>query len=115
VSGGLVAGLALLGLALSRAWTLDAGLMVALGIGFYMIHNSYQTQVTEVVPDARASAIALHAFSFFIGQALGVALFGAGIATLGWIASLIVAAAVATVLGVVSAWVLVWGPQPRAR
>ena len=115
VTGGIVAGLALAALALSGRWVLDAGLMIALGIAFYMIHNSYQTQVTEVVPDARASAIALHAFSFFIGQALGVALFGAGIAALGWAASLTVAALVATALGLVSAWVLVWGPQPRAR
>ena len=93
----------------------DAALMVALGIAFYMIHNSYQTQVTEVVPDARASAIAFHAFSFFIGQALGVALFGLGIGAMGWTASLLVAATAAGVLGTVSAWVLVWGPQPRPR
>jgi predicted MFS family arabinose efflux permease len=115
VGGGIVAGFALAGLAVSGGWVLDAALMVALGLAFYMIHNSYQTQVTEVVPDARASAIALHAFSFFVGQAFGVALFGAGIGALGWTASLMVAAVVATALGLASAWVLVWGPQPRAR
>jgi predicted MFS family arabinose efflux permease len=107
--------LAFLGLAVSHGWVVDAALMVALGIAFYMIHNSYQTQVTEVVPDARASAIAFHAFSFFIGQALGVALFGLGIAALGWTASLTVAAVAAAALGLASAWVLVWGPQPRPR
>ena len=42
-----------------------------MGLGFYMLHNSFQTQVTEVAPRARASAVALHAFSFFSGQALG--------------------------------------------
>jgi predicted MFS family arabinose efflux permease len=115
VSGGVMAGLAFLGLAVSHGWVVDAALMVALGIAFYMIHNSYQTQVTEVVPDARASAIAFHAFSFFIGQALGVALFGLGIAALGWTASLMIAAVAAAALGLASAWVLVWGPQPRPR
>ena len=45
--------------------------MVVLGLGFYMLHNSFQTQVTEIAPTARASAVALHAFSFFVGQALG--------------------------------------------
>ncbi|MFL5182425.1 MAG: MFS transporter [Microvirga sp.] len=115
VSGGCAAGAALLGLAFGQGWILEAALMVALGTAFYMIHNSYQTQVTEVVPDARASAIAFHAFSFFIGQALGVALFGAGIGTLGWTASLTIAAATAVALGAVSAWVLVWGPQPPRR
>ncbi|HZY22271.1 MAG TPA: MFS transporter [Beijerinckiaceae bacterium] len=115
VSGGCAAGAALLGLAFGQGWILEAALMVALGTAFYMIHNSYQTQVTEVVPDARASAIAFHAFSFFIGQALGVALFGAGIGTLGWTASLTIAAVTAVALGAVSAWVLVWGPQPPRR
>jgi predicted MFS family arabinose efflux permease len=115
VSGGCAAGAALLGLAFGHGWVLEAVLMVALGTAFYMIHNSYQTQVTEVVPDARASAIAFHAFSFFIGQALGVALFGAGIGTLGWTASLTIAAATAVALGAVSAWILVWGPQPGRR
>jgi predicted MFS family arabinose efflux permease len=115
VIGGVAAGAAFLGLALGHGWVVDAVLMVALGTAFYMIHNSYQTQVTEVVPDARASAIAFHAFSFFIGQALGVALFGAGIGTLGWTASLTIAAATAVALGAVSAWILVWGPQPGRR
>jgi predicted MFS family arabinose efflux permease len=115
VSGGCAAGAALLGLAFGQGWILEAALMVALGTAFYMIHNSYQTQVTEVVPDARASAIAFHAFSFFIGQALGVALFGAGIGALGWAASLMIAAIAAVALGAVSAWVLVWGPQPPRR
>jgi len=115
VIGGVAAGAAFLGLALGHGWVVDAVLMVALGTAFYMIHNSYQTQVTEVVPDARASAIAFHAFSFFIGQALGVALFGAGIGTLGWTASLTIAAATAVALGAVSAWILVWGPQPARR
>jgi predicted MFS family arabinose efflux permease len=115
VSGGVTAGLAFVGLSLGFGWIVDAVLMVALGLAFYMIHNSYQTQVTEVVPDARASAIAFHAFSFFIGQALGVALFGLGIGALGWTASLIAAAVAALALGLVSAWVLVWGPQPRPR
>ncbi len=36
-----------------------------------MLHNSFQTQVTEVAPQARGSAVALHAFSFFSGQQSG--------------------------------------------
>ena len=50
--------------------------MFVTGIGFYMLHNSFQTQMTEVVPDARASAVSLHAFGFFIGQAIGPVVFG---------------------------------------
>lgn len=113
--GGAIAGLSLAGLGLGLGWIADAGLMVALGMAFYMIHNSYQTQVTEVVPDARGSAIALHAFSFFVGQALGAVLYGIGIGALGWMATLILAAAVAAALGLASASVLVWNPHPRPR
>ena len=55
----------------------------ALGLGFYTLHNSFQTQVTEVAPQARGSAVALHAFSFFCGQALGPVSVGFGLTRLG--------------------------------
>jgi putative Mn2+ efflux pump MntP len=62
-----------------------AGLL--LGLGFYMVHNSIQTRVTEVAPEARGSAVALHAFHFYVGQSLGPVavgvasgLFGPGVA-----------------------------------
>lgn len=47
-----------------------------LGVGMYMVHNSIQTRVTEVAPHARGSAVALHAFHFFVGQTIGPVLFG---------------------------------------
>lgn len=115
VTGGALGAVSLVGLSVGHGWSLEAALMGVLGIGFYMLHNSYQTQATEVVPDARASTIALHAFSFFVGQAIGVVLFGAGIAAIGWTATIIVAAFVALALGIASASVLVWNPHPRPR
>ena len=52
-----------------------------------MVHNTIQTRVTEVAPEARGSAVALHAFHFYVGQSLGPVavgaasgLFGAGAA-----------------------------------
>jgi predicted MFS family arabinose efflux permease len=58
-----------------------AGLFIAggvlLGLGFFMLHNSMQTRVTEVAPQSRASAVALHAFHFFLGQATGPIVVGA--------------------------------------
>jgi predicted MFS family arabinose efflux permease len=47
-----------------------------IGLGFFMLHNSIQTRVTEVAPGARGSAVALHAFCYFLGQAVGPAVFG---------------------------------------
>ncbi|MBU8537153.1 MFS transporter [Falsiroseomonas tokyonensis] len=79
-------GLAGIGLGLQAvapvAAVLVAGCLL-LGLGFYMMHSSIQTRVTEVAPMARGSAVALHAFSFFLGQSLGPAAMGAGRAGLG--------------------------------
>lgn len=53
-----------------------AALLFAAGFGFYMLHNSLQTQATELSPVARASGVSLLAFSFFAGQGLGPLVFG---------------------------------------
>ena len=49
---------------------------LVLGTGMFMIHNSIQTRVTELAPHARGTAVALHAFHFFLGQTAGPAVFG---------------------------------------
>jgi hypothetical protein len=41
-----------------------------------MIHSAIQNRLTEVSPQARGSAVALHAFGFFLGQSLGPVLLG---------------------------------------
>ncbi|MFE1602039.1 MFS transporter [Methylobacterium sp. ID0610] len=103
MAGGAVSGAALLTVGLAGAWQIDAAALVALGLGFYMLHNTFQVQVTEVAPEARASAVALHAFSFFCGQALGVAVLGAGLAALGQLGALALCAVLILVLGLVTA------------
>jgi predicted MFS family arabinose efflux permease len=99
--GGALAALGLVGLALAPAAWLAVGSCVILGLGFYMIHTSIQTRVTEVAPGARGSAVALHAFSFFLGQSLGPVAMGGGRAVLGAEAALLAAAAGLLVL---AAW-----------
>ena len=74
-----------------------------MGLGFYMLHNTFQVQVTEVAPTARASAVALHAFSFFCGQALGVAILGGALQGLGQLTALSLCAVVIAGLGIVTA------------
>jgi MFS transporter, YNFM family, putative membrane transport protein len=44
------------------------------GLGFYMLHNTLQTNATQMAPEARGLAISLFAFSLFTGQSVGVAL-----------------------------------------
>jgi predicted MFS family arabinose efflux permease len=98
--GGALGGLALLGLALAPGWGIFAGSALCLGVGFYMIHNSIQTRVTEVAPAARGSAVALHAFSFFAGQSLGPVIYGLGFGSLGVVATLTLSGVGVLLLGV---------------
>ncbi len=44
------------------------------GLGFYMLHNTLQTQATQMAPEARGSAVTLFACMLFFGQSAGVLL-----------------------------------------
>jgi len=99
--GGASAAAALLCFALAPAFAVMALGGFLLGMGFYMIHNSIQTRVTEVAPRARASAVSLHAFSFFTGQSLGPVLCGAGSNVIGIETTLAIAAVGIAALGIV--------------
>ena len=44
------------------------------GLGFYMLHNTLQTQATQMAPHARGSAVTLFAGMLFFGQSAGVLL-----------------------------------------
>ena len=91
--GGGMASLGIAGLALLPVVTALAATCLLLGLGFYMIHSAIQTRVTELVPQARGSAVALHAFCFFLGQSLGPVALGLGWALIGPTPSLLLAAA----------------------
>ncbi|HEY8611160.1 MAG TPA: MFS transporter [Roseomonas sp.] len=80
--------------------------MFAIGLGYFTMHNSLQMRVTEIAPRARGSAVALHAFSFFVGQSLGPLLFGALLAQMGAVAALLVSGAAMLTLGLVLSRVL---------
>ncbi|WP_112663365.1 MFS transporter [Microvirga flavescens] len=114
-AGGLFAAAALVIMGFGADWKVDALAMLLMGLGFYMLHNTFQAQVTEVAPQARASAVALHAFSFFGGQALGVVVMGVGLRSIGLTASTMIAALVIASLGLTAAYVLSRPAQPRAR
>lgn len=82
-AGGVIAASGLAGVGLDVAWTGQMGFMAVLGFGFFLLHNSVQTEVTELAPSARASSFSLHAFSFFLGQALGPIVYGLSIPAVG--------------------------------
>lgn len=50
--------------------------IVLMGFGFVMIHNSLQTNATQMNPEGRGAGVAAFAFCFFMGQMAGVTVFG---------------------------------------
>ena len=65
---------AMLALCSGWAWTVPA--CISLGLGYYMVHNTLQTNATQMAPQVRGTAVSLFASAFFLGQALGVSLGG---------------------------------------
>jgi len=74
IGGGIVLGLAFLTLAIEPVWYFAPLVTLSLGLGFYMLHNTLQTEATQMVPQARGTGVTLFASMYFLGQTLGVAL-----------------------------------------
>jgi len=47
--------------------------ITATGLGFYMLHNTLQTNATQMTPEARGTAVALFSSALYLGQTAGVA------------------------------------------
>jgi predicted MFS family arabinose efflux permease len=102
-AGGLVAGLGLASLALGASWPAEMAAFVLVGVGFYMVHNSLQTQATELAPNSRGAAVAAHAFFFFLGQACGPVVYALALPALGQGPTLVIGALVMAGLGFATA------------
>lgn len=102
-AGGIISGIGLAALSIGGTWAYELAVYIAVGAGFYMIHNSLQTQATELAPDARGSAVAAHAFCFFLGQAVGPILYGVGFDKLGIAATVLLAGAAMAATGLATA------------
>jgi predicted MFS family arabinose efflux permease len=48
--------------------------ITAIGLGFYMLHNTLQTNATQMTPEARATAVGIFSAALYFGQTLGVAI-----------------------------------------
>ena len=72
--GGLLLALAYLTLAFSNVWWLAPVAVLAIGLGFYMLHNTLQTNATQMTPEARGTAVSVFSSALYIGQMAGVAL-----------------------------------------
>ncbi|PPC86112.1 MAG: MFS transporter [Hyphomicrobium sp.] len=101
--GGALAGLGFATLTLGGSWPVEMAVFVLIGVGFYMLHNSLQTQATELAPDARGSAVAAHAFFFFLGQAVGPIAYRIAFDSVGTTGALLAAAVMMTLTGMLTA------------
>jgi predicted MFS family arabinose efflux permease len=106
MSGAAMAAIQLIVIALGPPWPVQFGSFLLMGWGFYMIHGSLQVFSSELSTDARATALALHSFFFFMGQTVGPIAYGSGVATLGKVPTLVIAAMIFACLGVVCARLL---------
>jgi predicted MFS family arabinose efflux permease len=104
MSGGIVSGLGLCLLSLGGSWQAEMAIFMIIGVGFYMIHNSLQTQATELAPMNRGSAVAAHAFFVFLGQACGPILYGVGLTSIGNTAVVVIAGVAMALLGIATGW-----------
>ncbi len=119
VGGMMIAGASLVGLqlavtALSPGWKVQLLSLLFMGWGFYMIHGCLQVFASELSVEARATALSLHSFFFFMGQTVGPVAYGFGIENIGKVPTLLTSAAIITALGLACARLLHQAPPADA-
>ena len=72
IFGGTLLGLAYLTLAIGAHWWLTPIAVTAIGLGFYALHNTLQTNATQMTPQARGTAVAIFSSAIYLGQMIGV-------------------------------------------
>ena len=60
-------------LAIGAAWWLAPIAVTMIGLGFYALHNTLQTNATQMTPEARGTAVAIFSSAIYLGQTVGVA------------------------------------------
>jgi predicted MFS family arabinose efflux permease len=114
IGGAAVVALQFVIIALGLRWEFQAISFLVMGWGFYSLHGSLQVFSSDLAPEARASALSLHAFFFFMGQAVGPIVYGFALLHFGKPATLILSATAILVLGVVAARLLNQRPAELA-
>jgi predicted MFS family arabinose efflux permease len=106
ISGASMMGLQLAILAFGPSWQFQTFSLLLMGWGFYMIHGSLQVFASELSVEARATALSLHSFFFFMGQTVGPIAYGFGLLHAGKIPTMLSAAVIIVALGFVCARLL---------
>ncbi|MGJ5180351.1 MFS transporter [Bradyrhizobium oligotrophicum] len=114
IVGAALVGLQLAALAFGPGWKLQFACMLMMGWGFYMIHGCLQVFASELSIGARATAMSLHSFFFFMGQTVGPIAYGFGLVHGGKQPTLLIAAAIMVALGFACAALLRQRPPADA-
>lgn len=80
--------------------------LLLLGLGIYMLHNTLQTNATQMAPEARGLAVSTFANALFLGQAAGITANGFLVDRYGFAPSYLVAASGLLLLGLTFARLL---------
>jgi predicted MFS family arabinose efflux permease len=99
IAGGALVGLQLAIVAFGPSWKMQAISLLFMGWGFYMLHGSLQVFASELSVEARATALSLHSFFFFMGQTIGPIAYGFGILNVGKVPTLLTSAVIIVALG----------------
>jgi predicted MFS family arabinose efflux permease len=99
IAGSSLVALQLAAVAFGPDWRIQLACLLLMGWGFYMIHGCIQVFASELSVEARATALALHSFFFFMGQTFGPIAYGFGLAHAGKIPTLLGAALIMVALG----------------
>jgi predicted MFS family arabinose efflux permease len=99
IAGATLVGLQLAAVAFGPGWQIQAVSFLFMGWGFYMIHGCLQVFASELSVEARATALSLHSFFFFMGQTIGPIAYGFGIQNIGKTPTLLAGAVVMVALG----------------
>jgi predicted MFS family arabinose efflux permease len=71
--GGIVLAVAFVVLATEPHYWMAPIAITLTGLGYYMLHNTLQTNATQMTPQARGTAVAIFSSALYLGQTAGVA------------------------------------------
>ncbi len=89
--------------------------MVFGGFGFITMHTTFQTRATELVPSARATGVAMFAFSLFMGGSIGSFAVAQGFEVIGFNETLFALVGVTFSFVLVAAWAILRLTEPHAE
>jgi predicted MFS family arabinose efflux permease len=76
LGGGALLTLAYVTLAFEPVYWIAPLAITLTGLGFYMLHNTLQTNATQMSPEARGTGVAIFSSALYLGQTAGVAVAG---------------------------------------